>query len=400
MCEHIKILEVTPTFPPAWSYGGITNAVFELTKELSTRGHDIEVWTSDAFDLYSRVKNLDTCTVKKVAKVRYFKNLSFTLTRSLNIHVTPGILMAAKNELQNFDVVHFHGARIFQNAAVYPYVKKHGIPYLLQAHGTLLKIIAKQRLKWGYDVLFGYNMLKNASKVIALNRFEADQYVGMGVPEEKIAILPNGIDLSEYGNLPPKGSFKNKFGVADDEKIVLYVGRLHASKGLDLLAHAFKLVLETVNQVRLVVVGPDDGGYAATFSNLISELGIEEKVLLAGFVKKRDKLAAFVDSDVFVTPRFSGFPITFLESCLAGCPIVTASNELDWIHNNVGYVTEYSSGALAKAIATILIVDQINIKFQKNTKKTIKKFDISTVTQQLESVYKEACSCGCYRKEG
>jgi glycosyltransferase involved in cell wall biosynthesis len=95
----------------------------------------------------------------------------------------------------------------------------------LQVHGSLPRIGAKQQLKWIYDVLFGYRLLRDASKVIALTRVEAEQYRRMGVPEEKIAIIPNGIDLSEYAELPPKGVFKKKFNIPEDRKIILYLGQ-------------------------------------------------------------------------------------------------------------------------------------------------------------------------------
>jgi glycogen synthase len=52
----MRILQVTPTYPPAWSYGGITKIVYDISKELSKRGHYVEVWTSDALDRYRRVK--------------------------------------------------------------------------------------------------------------------------------------------------------------------------------------------------------------------------------------------------------------------------------------------------------------------------------------------------------
>lgn len=119
-----------------------------------------------------------------------------------------------------------------------------------------------------------------------------------------------------------------------------------------------------------------------------AQLGIDEKVLLTGFVKKRDKLGALRDSDVFVTPNYWGFPVTFLEACLAGCPIVTTSDELDWIHNNVGYVVDSSPIALAKAITNILRDEATRERFRNNCKSAIKNFDISTGVSQLEDTYK------------
>ncbi|MFZ7136936.1 MAG: glycosyltransferase [archaeon] len=379
----MKILQVIPYFYPAWKFGGPVSVAYSISKELVERGHFVTVYTSDIVDEKTRVDN--TFQTVDGVDVFYFKNLSLYAAKR-KMFITPSLVSAVKDNVNSFDIVHIHGNRTSQSLILHYFLKKNSVPYIVQAHGGLPRI-SGNRLTRLYDLFFGYNLLRKASKVVALSRVEVEQYVAMGVPEEKTEIIPNGIDLSEYTNLPPEGSFKNKFGIGDDEKIVLYVGRIHESKGLGLLAHAFKIVSETVSNVRFVIVGPDDG-YASEFSRLISGLGLEEKVLLAGFVEKRDKLAAFVDGDVFVTPRFYGFPVTFLESCLAGCPIVTASNELDWINNNVGYVTEYFSGALAKAITTLLQDEQINRRFRNNCRRMIKDYDISTVTHKLENLYK------------
>ena len=358
---------------------------YQVSRELVKKKHEVVVYTSDAKDFVSRLR-IDSDNDVDGIRVHYFRNFALALVKKFKLFVTPRLVSRAKEEVEKFDVIHLHEYRTFQNIVMAHYAKKYGVPYVLQAHGSLPRILAKQRLKWIYDVLFGYRLLRDASKVIALSRLEAEQYRGMGVPEKKIVIIPNGIDLSEYTDLPPEGSFKKKFGIDDDEKIVLYLGRIHESKGLNLLAEAFSVVLKELERVRLVIVGSDDG-YGSTFSRLISDLGIEEKVLLTGFVEKRAKLAALVDSDVFVTPRFHGFPVTFLEACLAGSPIVTATDELDWVHENVGFVVGNSPIALAKAISNILQDEQTRERFQNNCRYTIKNFDISAIAFQLEDTY-------------
>lgn len=384
----MKILQVTPTYPPAWSFGGISRLVYEISLGLCNRGHEVEIWTSDALDWYSRVKRIDMSTVRAGAKVCYFKNLSLSLNRILNFHITRGMFIYTKRVYPIHDIAHFHGARTFQNIVGYNYVKKHGVPYVFQAHGSLLRTKTKQRMKWIYDVLFGYKMLRDAAKVIALSSLEAKQYRLMGVPEEKIEIIPNGIDLSKYDDLPLRGYFRKKFGLDKDEKIVLYVGRVHESKGLDLLAKAFQIVSKEFKNIRLVILGPFDG-YETTLSKIISELGIKEKVLLTGFVEKKDKLAALVDGDVFVTPNFSGFPIAFLEACFAKCPIITTTEELEWIHDNVGIITKPSTVELADAIRKILQDNKLRKRLEKNCKSTLEKFDIACIVSMLEEVYKE-----------
>ena len=376
----MRILQVIPVFSDP--FGGPVSVVRSISKELAKR-HEVTVYTTSALDHKRDFKNSSTEVKSDGYRIVYFPRI----LRFSGFNVSPTMARALQKTLSEYDIIHLHSWRHFQDMAVHYYAKRYGVPYVLQAHGSLHNIVAKRRLKWAYNMVFGCILLRDASKVIALSQTEAQQYRDIGVPEEKIEVIPNGIDLSEYGNLPSKGSFKKKFSINDDEKIVLYLGRIHESKGLDLLADAISIVLRDFSNVRLVVVGPDDG-YAATFSRLISNLGIGKNILFTGFVEKRDKLAALGDSDVFVTPRFYGFPVTFLEACLAGCPIVTISDELDWIHDNVGYVVENSPVALAKAVSNILQDEWARERFKNNCRHVIKNFDILTVTARLEDTYK------------
>lgn len=385
----MRILHVTYIFPPKPDVAdGITQVVYRLTRALAKKGHDVSVYASNALDLHGKGRTeIDSSpTYIGGVKVRYFPYL----LRYGTILLTPSMFYSVRDDIKEFDVIHIHDARCLQSAVTTYYAELFNIPTVFQPHGSFKSPFPSGRLRklsrLFIDTLYAEKVFKRASKIVALSQTEAEQYRVIGVPDEKIEIIPNGIDLSEYDDLPPKGSFKKKFSIDDDEKIVLYLGRIHESKGLNLLAEAFSVVSKELEKVRLVVVGPDDG-YAATFSKLISGLGLEEKVLLTGFVERMDKLAALADSDVFVTPYFYGFPVTFLEACLAGCPIVTTTKALNWIHDNIGYIIENSPIALAKAISNILQDKWIHERFQKNCRCTIKNFDISVVISQLEDVY-------------
>jgi len=298
-----------------------------------------------------------------------------------------------RKDIHRFDVIHLHEYRTFQNLVVHHYAKKYAVPFVLQAHGTLPRIMTKQRLKWLYDVLFGYRLLRDASKVIALSQMEAEQYRGMGVPEEKIEVIPNGIDLSEYADLPPKGSFKKKFNIPDDKKIILYLGRIHKTKGIDFLVKAYAYLTKNLKYQNavLVIAGPDDG-FLAEVMSLVGSLGISDSVLFTGFMSSDDKLEALVDADVFVTPFFYGFPMTFLEACATVTPIITTTlgDTLEWIDGNVGYVTPPKYSDSAKAILEIISDDELHEKFSRNCRETVKsKFSLEKVVDKLEQIYKE-----------
>jgi len=243
------------------------------------------------------------------------------------------------------------------------------------------------------DRSISWRIVKNALKVIALNQVEAEQYRDMDVPEEKIAVIPNGIDLSEYTDLQPKGIFKKKFGIDDDKKIVLYLGRIHRTKSIDLLVKAYACLNKNTefDDAVLVIAGPDDG-YLVEVRSLVDSLGISKSVVFTGFISTTDKLNALVDASVFVTPSFHGFPMTFLEACATGTPIITTTlgDHLEWIDGNVGYVTFPNVSEMSEAMYRIIYDDELREKLSRNCKKIVKsEFSLEKVVNRLEQVYKE-----------
>ena len=297
-----------------------------MSKELCLRGHEVVVYTSDAKDIDSRL-TVEPARILDGIKVHYMRNLSMIPIKKLKLFITPELIFKVKNKIKDSDVIRLHEYRTFQNIVVYHYAKKYDIPYVLQAHGSLPRIVSKQRLKLIYDILFGYKLLRDASQAIALNHIEAEQYLAMGVTEEKIKVVPNGIDSSEYEGLPLKGSFKKKFHINEDEKIILYLGRIHQIKGLDILVKAFKNVIEEFEGIRLVIVGPDDG-YLSEIKILIRALKMEDDVKLPGPLYGREKLEAYVDAEIYILPsRYEAFGISVLEAYSCGIPVIASRVE-------------------------------------------------------------------------
>jgi glycosyltransferase involved in cell wall biosynthesis len=383
----MKILQVIPYFYPAWRFGGPVRVAYDISRKLVERGHSVTVYTSDILDAQTRV---ETC-YKKVEGIHvyYLKNSSLYAAK-VKMYVTPSLMSLVKNNIKSFDVVHIHGNRTTQNPIFHYFLNKYSVPYVVQAHGGL-PYIGSHRLKWLYDLLFGYRLLRDASRVIALSRIEVQQYLSMGVAESKISMIPNGIDFTEYSDLPPKGSFKTKYNLSENMKIVLYLGRVNKTKGIDLLIRAFALLAKGMKDTDLVlvIVGPDDG-YLAEAKSLSKSLDVSNLVLFTGFLSRDDKLKALTDAEVFVTPAFYGFPITFLESCAAGTPIITTSlgDSLEWINNNTGYVTLPTYFKLAQAIRRVLECDGLRAKFSDNCKEIIKSdFSLTTQIDKLENLY-------------
>ena len=385
----MKILQVTDTFVPS-DFGGVKVVSYNISKALAKKGYEIVVYTTDANVGHSRLRMAQHEKKMDGFYVRYFKNISNLLAFKYRIFLPLGVIPALKKEIRHFDIIHLHNFRTVQNIIVHHYAQKHGIPYVLQAHGSVLPFFAKQRFKNLYDKVWGYKILKDATKVIALTKTEAEQYKKMEVDENKIVIVPNGIVLSEYENLPDREAFRKKYGIKDDEKVILYIGRLHKTKGIDLLVKAFSDISKESNNVKLLIVGPDDG-YQSALEELTKTLKVDDNVLFTGFVTDDEKIAALVNADVFVTPSYSGFPVTFLEACTCGTPIITTNNgdKLDWIHGKVGYVVEYDKGQLRTAIFTVLNDEELRRRFGEEGKRLVREeYGWDIIVTKVEKVYK------------
>ena len=313
----MKILQVVPFFSPV--HGGSAFAAYQLSAELAKAGNEVTVLTSD-----SRLSR-DWVKAQAKVEVRHFK----TWTSRANSYFTPTMIGFVRKEIGNFDLVHMHNYRTYQNIVVAHYAARHCVPYVLQPHGSIPRLASKENLKRVYDLFFGNRLLKNASKVVALTPSEARQCKDKGLPDEKIAVIPNGVVLSEFSSLPSRGEFKARHGIAEDKKVVLYIGRIHKIKGIDILVRAWeRITRETaVHDAILALIGPDDGDLHRIRS-LIRRLRLSKDVLLIGPLYGEDKLQAYADAEFCVLPsRYETFSYTVLEAYACSKAVVTSNVE-------------------------------------------------------------------------
>ncbi|MFC1991163.1 glycosyltransferase [Chloroflexota bacterium] len=367
----------------------MTAASYNLARSLVERGHDITVYTTDVNDAHTRIPDTDGVKDMDGVRVCYFRNIS-NLLAFKRIYLPSGLITAAKNELSNFDIIHVNEYRSFQSIIIHHYAKKYGIPYILQAHGSVGTYFQKGNFKRFFDRIWGHGILEDASRLIAVTPVEAEQYRSLGVTEDSIEIVPNGINLSEFENLPPEGDFRRKYGFDQDLKIILYLARINMIKGPDLLVRSFAKISGGMVGVKLVITGPDDG-YLPSLIKLVKELGIEEKVLFTGPLYGRDKLEAYTDADVYVLPsRYEIFGISILESFACGTPVIVTDRcgLASMINNQAGIVASFDKDKLSDAIFYLLSNDKKRQEFGGNGRLMVReKFNWPKVTEQLEGIY-------------
>jgi len=375
----------------------MTAASYNLARSLVERGHDVTVYTTDVNDKHSRIH--DTRGVKDMdgIRVRYFRNLS-NLLAARRLYLPKRLVTVTKTELKNFDVIHLNEFRSLLSIIVHHYAKKYSIPYVLQAHGSVGTYFQKGVLKRVFDRIWGCRILKDASKVIALTSAEAEQYKRMGVSEGKIEIVPNGINLSEFENLPRRGEFRRKYRLNQNQKIILYLTRINKVKGPDLLVKSFAELSKEIDKVKLIIAGPDDG-YLPILKKLLKELAIEERVILTGPLYGRDKLRAYVDADVYVLPsRYEAFSVGVLEAFACGTAVIVTDHcgIADVINDQAGLVVPWDKEQLSKAMLYMLSDNEKRREFGEKGRLLVReKFNWEKVGGQVEQVYLGCTSSKC-----
>ncbi|MGL4669464.1 MAG: glycosyltransferase [Methanobacteriaceae archaeon] len=386
----MKILHVPHFFVPCREAGGVVNAVYEISKKQVETGNHVTVFTTDSCSERIQLDNRFNVDVDGI-KTYYFKNISNTLKWKTMVDTPAEAKSFFKKELKNFDIIHIHEHRHTLAILAHHYAVKYDIPYVVQSHGSVLPFFQKESLKKVFDKVWGYNILKDADKLFAASDVEAKQYIKMGARRNQIEIVPMGVNLDEYSELPVKCNFRKKYNISGSDKVILFLGRLHKIKGLDLLLKSFKLLKgDFDSSLKLVIVGPDSE-FKDELVDLANNLNISNDIIFTGALFGLDKLEAFTDCDIFVLPsQYESFGISALEAMMSGKAIViTDKNHISSIvDNNVGLVAKYDSKSLSKAMFKLLINDNLRNSLGKHGQELINtKYNWNVIGKQILDIY-------------
>ena len=390
----MKILQVIPAFYPAHAYGGSVEVAYHISKELVRRGHEVTVYTSDSLDKYHRQKS----SVSEIdgIKVYYFKTLNNRLAWNRLIF-TPGILPQLSREMNSFDIVHLHSHYTFLNIATHYYARKFHIPYVLQAHTSVATYFQKGAQKRIFDKLWGYRIIRDARKLIAVSKEESEHYKQMGVAGERISVIYNGMDIESFKNLPKYGRFRKKYSI--NGTMILYLGRIHKSKGIDIAIKAFfKLIKEIDDDIVFVIAGSDDG-YKTELERLIKKLNLSDRVMFMGFVDEDDKMSVYVDADLFVHTvlYMGGVGLTPLEAILCDTPVIVTDECGEVVNEaNCGYLVEYGDiEGLKEKMKWVILNPEGGEEMVERGKRYIEEnLTWDKVVERVEAVYE-----GCIESE-
>ncbi len=384
----MRILHLTPYYAPAYAFGGVTRAVEGLARALAARGHIVTVLTTDALSQSERFAGaLDE--VQDGVRVVRVRNRSAWLRGRLNLSTPLGMGQIAADLLADADILHVHEFRTAENLLVTPTAARLGVPVALSPHGTLTLTTGRSALKSGWDRLLSPALARRFAAVIGLTAQEADEaraaWRSFGVDPARVrfAVVPNGVDPDEFADLPGRDSFRARYGLGD-APVCLFMGRLQARKGVDVLVRAFRQA--DVPGARLVIAGPDEG-----MLPVLQPL-LDERITLTGYLAGEDRLAALAAADVFCLPATGeGLSMAALEGLAAGLPAILSPgcNLPEAADAGAGLIVEPQVEPLAAALHDLLTDPARRAAMGTAARALVReRFTWAAAAEQMEAVYR------------
>ena len=386
----MKILMLTWEYPPR-IVGGIARVVHDLSKRLIKDGHDVTVVTYRDGDTpyYENDKGVEVYRVDNYM-IRPNNFIDWIMQLNFNMVAKASELIVKNGK---FDVIHAHDWLVANAAKTLKH--SYDLPLVSTIHAT-----EAGRNSGIYDDTQRYIndtewlLTYESTEVIVNSNFMKGHVQGLfGLPFDKIDVIPNGINLNNFTGIERDYDFRRQYA-ADNEKIILYMGRLVYEKGINHLIAAMPKILDKYHDSKLVIAGK--GGMLDELKAEAEALGIGDKVYFTGYLNAKQVQKMYKCADVAVFPStYEPFGIVALEAMLAGVPTVVSDvGGLDEIvKHGVTGMKSYAGNAnsIADSILALLYDHQLAATVVKNAKSTVKElYNWNKIAQDTHFVYQKA----------
>ena len=268
----------------------------------------------------------------------------------------------------------------------------------------LLKIYRPRLLsRWGRDIVYSLMAMifSRSEAVVALSPKSQRQLEGYKKEYDfDITVIPTGIDALPKPTATQIKAFKETHGIAEDDEVVLYVGRLAAEKNLDILIPAIKRVLKTRPKARLVFVGNFEYKEVLEFKARKSRVG--DRITFTGGIPRQQLGVAYASGDIFAFPSLTDTQgLVLHEAAHAGLPFVIMDPEVTQvvIEGENGLVAKNNVASLADAIVKLLSDKPLRRKYGEKSKELARNYTEFNQSKKLEALYFEILSRRVVKKK-
>ena len=396
----MKILILTWEYPPR-VVGGISKVVYDLSHKMVKEGNEVTVVTYKEGDNVKYYENDKGVEVYRVDNYMIRPNNFIDWIMQLNFN-----MITKANEIINkngkFDVIHAHDWLVAYSAKSIK--ESYNIPLISTIHAT-----ESGRNSGIHDETQRYindsewMLTYESSEVIVNSNYMKNEVQRLfGLPYDKINVIPNGVNLQLFSNVNIDYDFRRQYAM-DNEKIILYVGRLVYEKGIQNLIAAMPKVLDRYHDSKLIICGR--GGMIDELREQVKYLGIENKVYFAGYCDSKKMQKMYKCADVAVFPStYEPFGIVAIESMLSGTPTIVSDvgglNEI--IEHGVTGMKSYAGNAnsIADSVLALLFDPKLCANISQNAIKKVKEnYNWSKITDSTYYVYQLAIGKTVQEKE-
>ena len=396
----MKILMLTWEYPPR-VVGGISKVVYDLSHKMVKEGNEVTVVTyrdGDNVKYYENDKGVevyraDNYMIRPNNFIDWIMQLNFNMITKTNEII---------NKNGKFDVIHAHDWLVAYSAKSIK--ESYNIPLISTIHAT-----ESGRNSGIHDETQRYindsewMLTYESSEVIVNSNYMKNEVQRLfGLPYDKINVIPNGVNLQLFSNVNIDYDFRRQYAM-DNEKIILYVGRLVYEKGIQNLIAAMPKILDRYHDSKLIICGR--GGMIDELREQVKYLGIENKVYFAGYCDSKKMQKMYKCADVAVFPStYEPFGIVAIESMLSGTPTIVSDvgglNEI--IEHGVTGMKSYAGNAnsIADSVLSLLFDPKLCANISQNAIKKVKEnYNWSKITDSTYYVYQLAIGKTVQEKE-
>jgi len=271
--------------------GGLERSIESIAKELVKLGHDVHVITS-MFGAEDRPREevVDNVYIHRVEALRlHFPDLTIPLKVPREVLEKADVIICwSQNSYFTYRVCK-DAKKLIKPLAVY-FI---GVDYLKHHYNPFIRVFGFPYQKW-----ITQKIARLADVALVTNEYEKE-LLKRSYPIDAI-VLPHGID-EIYLKLPNMAKrFREKYGV--DGRFIAYIGRIHPTKGIDLLVRAYAKIAEAEPDLQLVIAGKGDARFLRKCLDIAKKLGIGNKVRYLGYLPEEDKIGLIDAADLVVLP--------------------------------------------------------------------------------------------------